>query len=79
MDTLSRMPDVGVHKEPCKAGVVTPVNAINSPGLQLDRIKSSQRQDPSLSDLINYFEKGEIPTDSTSARRLMATVENLLI
>ena len=76
VDTLSRMPDVGIRKEPCKAGLVTSVNAIDLPGLQLDRIKSSQRQDPSLSDLINYFEKGEIPTDSTSARRLMATVED---
>ena len=76
MDALSRMPDTVIHKEPFKEDFVTSVCAIDSPGLQLDRSKSFQHQDPSLSDLISYFEKGEIPTDSTSARCLMATVED---
>ena len=65
VDALSRLPDTAVHKEDWKENKVTSVYAIDSPGLQLDRVKTLQHQDPPLGDLINYFKTGEIPTDST--------------
>eukprot|EP00794_Sanderia_malayensis_P004315 gene4315-biopygen3502 len=66
-DALSRMP----------ANHITPfVNAIDSPSLQLEEVRNKQRQDPALQDLINYFEKGEIPENSVCARRLMATADD---
>ena len=70
-DALSRMP----HPEEPPA-IETNVYAIESPGLQLDRVRELQKQDPSLQDLIYYFDKGNIPEDSTGARKLMATVDN---
>ena len=54
------------------------VSAVNAPGLQLDEVRAKQRQDPALEDLINYFEKGEIPANSVSARRLMATADDYI-
>ena len=44
--------------------------------MQLDEVRAKQRQDPALEDLINYIEKGEIPANSVSACRLMATVDD---
>lgn len=71
------MPDPDLLKRPSKEGLVTTVK--HSPGLQLDRIKLLQHQDPSLGDVINYFENGEVPTDSISAGRFMATIEYYLL
>eukprot|EP00112_Aurelia_sp_Birch-Aquarium-sp1_P019450 Seg4814.2 transcript_id=Seg4814.2/GoldUCD/mRNA.D3Y31 product="Gypsy retrotransposon integrase-like protein 1" protein_id=Seg4814.2/GoldUCD/D3Y31 len=73
------MPDLLPNKDSPPEHVGTSVNAIDSPGLQLDRVKELQRQDPSLQDLINHFETGEIPEDSISARRLMATNNDYLL
>ena len=70
-DALSRMPHPSQQQS-----IETSVYAIDSPGLQLDRVKDLQKQDPSLQDLINYFNKGNIPEDSLSARRLMATIDD---
>lgn len=46
IDALSRVPDINPRKEPMKEDKVTPVYAIDSPGLQLERVKQLQRQDP---------------------------------
>ena len=69
-DALSRIPDSSERL------VVPVVSAVDSPGLQLDEVRTKQRQDPALEDLINYFERGEIPDNSVSARRLMATADD---
>ena len=69
VNALSRMPHPTVLQE-------TNVYAIESPGLQLNRVKELQSQDPSLRDLIDYYGKSVIPEDSVSARRLMATVDD---
>ena len=57
----------------------TAVCAVASPGLQLKHAKELQHQDLSLGDIINYLEKGDVPIDSISARRLMATVEDYVL
>ncbi len=44
-----------------------PVNAINSPGLQLDRERGLQTLDPSLQHLNSHFQSGTIPEDSVCA------------
>ena len=70
-DALSRMPH---PDEP--PTIETNAYAIESPGLQLDGVRELQKQDPNLQDLIDYFDKGSMPEDSTGARRLMATIDN---
>ena len=48
---LSRIPDSSERL------VVPVVSAVESAGLQLDEVKTKQRQDPALEGLINYFER----------------------
>ena len=79
VDALSRMPDPLQKNDSPSEDVGTPLNAIDSPGLQLDHVKELQRQDPSLQELITHFETGEIPEDATSARRLMATIDDYVL
>ena len=79
VDALSRKPEGQVSIEESKPKETSTVYAIDSPGLQLDRVKQLQRQDPGLADLLSYFETGEIPEDSVSARRLMATAEDYVL
>ena len=55
------------------------VCAIDLPGLQLDKVRTLQLQDPSLENITDYLETGVIPTDSTSARRVMATIEDYVL
>ncbi len=71
VDALSRIP----VSEPNEI-VEIPISAIDQPGLQLDRIRELQKQDPSLQDLIAYLEKGNLPDDVTNSRRIMATVDD---
>ena len=56
--------------------IETNVYAIETPELQLDRVKELQKQDPSLQDMIKYFNKGNIAEDSLSSRCLMSTIDN---
>jgi len=70
VDSLSRLPDNN-----CNVSIA----AIDSPGLQLDRVKDLQRKDPALQDLIKYLETGDIPDNSVDARRLMATSDDYLL
>ena len=78
VDALSRMPESTSDREPPREELPALICAIDTPGLQLERIKELQHQDPALTDLINYFEQGDIPEGSISARRIMATVEDYL-
>ena len=55
------------------------VSAVDVPGLQLDRVKRMQEQDPSLYELRDYFDKGNVPVDSKEARKLMATSEDYVM
>ena len=73
------MPDPLQNSDSPPEGVETSVDAIDSPGLQSDRVKELQQRDPSLQELINYFTTGEIPEDATSARNLMATINDYLL
>ena len=75
-DALSRMP------EPVKnetTGKQVHVSAIDVPGLQLDRVRQMQNQDPSLQVMLDYLRKGDIPDDASSARKLMASCEDYLL
>ena len=72
------MPESTSDREPPREELPALICAIDTPGLQLERIKELQHQDPALTDLINYFEQGDIPEGSISARRIMATVEDYL-
>ena len=73
------MPNLMPCSESREIEIDTTVCAVDSPGLQLKHAKELQHQDPSLEDIINYLEKGNVPTDSISARRLMATVEDYVL
>ncbi len=77
VDALSRIPSS--FETETSDNLVAMVNAIDSPGLQLQEVKNRQRQDPALEDLINYFEKGDIPEKSVSAHRLMATADDYVL
>ena len=76
---MSRIPESTSDREPPREELPALICAIDTPGFQLERIKELQHQDPALTDLINYFEQGDIPEGSISARRLMATVEDYLV
>ena len=65
--------------EESKPKETSTVYAIGSPGPELDRVKQLQRQDPSLADLLGYFERGEIRENLVSSRRLMATAEDYVL
>eukprot|EP00794_Sanderia_malayensis_P000881 gene881-biopygen146 len=72
--------DITSTKDPKVTNEGTPqstiVNAIESAGLQLDKVKQLQYQDPSLCDLVDHFENGDISEDPVNARRLMATADD---
>ena len=48
--------------------------ALDKPGLQIERVKELQRMDPSLVDIINYFETERLPNNSSVARAIIHTV-----
>ena len=52
------------------------VAALDKPGLQIERVKELQRMDPSLVDIINYFETERLPNNSSAARAIMHTIDN---
>ena len=76
VDSLSRMPNFAQIDN--KSQDIS-VNAIDSPGLQVDRVRELQKQDPSLQDLVKYLETGVVPENSINARRLMATADDYLL
>ena len=47
------------------------LNALDSAGVQTNRIYEYQRRDPALSDLITYLEEDILPQDRTKARQLL--------
>ena len=67
VDSLSQIPENQTNNLNTLPGKGVVVNAIDSPGLQLDRVRELQQQDPALQDLVSYFESGEIPNDSIKA------------
>ena len=52
------------------------VAALDKPGLQIERVKELQRMDPSLVDIINYFETERLPNNSSAARAIMHTIDH---
>ena len=53
----------------------TVLAALDSPGVQIDRVRELQRKDPSLADIIEYLEWEELPTDNKAAKKLLHTIE----
>ena len=53
----------------------TVVAAIDNPGVQVDRVRYLQRQDPALADIIDYLEYEVLPTSNKSAKTLLHTIE----
>ena len=79
VNTLSKMPNLMPCSKSREIEINTTICAVDSPGLQLQHVKERQHQDPSLEDIINYLEKGNVPIDSISARCLVATVEDYVL
>ena len=49
--------------------------ALDTSGVQTDRIKDLQRKDPALADIIEYLEFEDLPEDSKAAKKLLYTIE----
>ena len=66
-DALSRATDF-----PTLAAIKT----LKQSGFLSDRIKTLQRQDPLLSDLISYLESDQLPPSNKIARSLLLTIDD---
>ena len=53
----------------------TIVAAIDNPGVQVDRVRYLQQQDPALADIIDHLEYEVLPTSNKSAKTLLHTIE----
>ena len=51
------------------------VAALETSGVQTERIKELQRRDPDLADIIEYLEFADLPDDSKAAKKLLYTIE----
>ena len=51
------------------------VAALDTSGVQTERIKELQRKDPDLADIIEYLEFEDLPEDSKAAKKLLYTIE----
>ena len=51
------------------------VAAVDSPGVQTDRVRELQRQDPALADIIDYLEWEQLPANNKAAKTLLHTIE----
>lgn len=51
------------------------VAALDTSGVQTERIKELQRKDPDLADIIEYLEFEGLPEDSKAANKLLYTIE----
>lgn len=49
--------------------------AIDSSGIQIDRVRDLQRRDPALADIIDYLEYEVLPSSSKTAKTLLYTIE----
>ena len=51
------------------------VAALDTLGVQTERIKELQRKDPDLADIIEYLEFEDLAEDSKAAKKLLYTIE----
>ena len=52
------------------------IAAVDTSGVQTDKIKDLQRKDPALSDIIEYLEWETLPENSKEAKKLLYTIDH---
>ena len=50
------------------------ISALDTPGVQVSRVRELQRNDPDLSDLIVYLETSKLPDHNGPARSLLLAI-----
>ena len=55
---------------------IAAIKTLKQSGFSSDRIKTLQRQDPLLSDLISYLESDQLPPSNKIARSLLLTIDD---
>lgn len=57
----------------------TIIATVDTSGVQTEKIKSLQRKDPALADIIEYLEFEQLPNDSKAAKTLLYTIEQYFL
>ena len=55
------------------------ISALDTPGVQVSRVRELQRNDPDLSDLIVYLETSKLPDHNGPARSLLLTIDDYFL